>query len=93
MSNPPDHDLHQDQLNADAGADRGRTKPRRPFEDRLRTPRLAPMRVRSSFGYRDSATAAAPCIERAHPWPPASLVARLNKGLWSLIGARFRVEH
>jgi hypothetical protein len=53
----------------------------------------SPMRVRSSFGYRDSGTAAAPCVERAHPWPPASLVARLNKGLWSLISARFRVEH
>ena len=38
-------------------------------------------------------TANAPPVERAHPWPPASLLARLNKGLWSLIGARFRVEH
>jgi len=42
MSNPHDHDLHQDQLNA--GADRGRTDPRRPFEDRLRHRDWAPMR-------------------------------------------------
>ena len=93
MSNPPDHDLHQDQLNADAGDDRGRTKPRRPFEDRLRTPRLVSDPCPAIVRYRDSGTTTAPSVERAHPWPPASLVARLNKGLWSLIGARFRVEH
>jgi hypothetical protein len=46
-----------------------------------------------TFGYRDSSTATAPCVGRAHPWPPASLVAWLNKGLWSLISARFRVAH
>jgi hypothetical protein len=60
----------------------------------------------TAYGHRDWApmrpvivrlsglgTAAAPCIERAYPWPPASSTARLNKGLWSLISARFRVEH
>ena len=93
MSNPPDHDLHQDQLNADAGADRGRTKPRRPFEDRLRTPRLGS----DASGHRSAIGTRALLPHHASsvriPWPPASLVARLNKGLWSLISARFRVEH
>jgi len=92
MSNSHDHDLHQDQL--DAGAERG-AKPSLgpPFEDRLRTPRLGSDASGHRSGYRDSGTAAAPCIERAHSRPPASLVARLNKGLLSLISARFGVEH
>ena len=92
MSNSHDHDLHQDQL--DAGAERG-AKPSLgpPFEDRLRTPRLGSDASGHRSGYRDSGTAAAPCVERAHPWPPASWVARPNKGLWSLISARFRVAH
>jgi hypothetical protein len=49
--------------------------------------------VRSSFGllglghcYRTMRRA---CVRGRQP----PLVARLNKGLWSLIGARFRVEH
>jgi len=71
MSNLHDHDLHQDHLNA--GADRGRTKPRRPFEDRLRTPRLVSDPCPVIVRYRDSGTTTAPSVERAHPWPPASM--------------------
>jgi len=29
--------------------------------------------TRVTFGYRDSSTATAPCVERAHPWPSASM--------------------
>jgi len=92
MSNSHDHDLHQDQL--DAGAERGAK------------PSLGP-RSRTAYGHRDWAPMR-PVIVRAIgtrallPHHASSvlirgrrppLVARLNKGLLSLISARFGVEH
>ena len=36
--------------------------------------------TRVTFGYRDSSTATAPCVERAHPWLPTPLGGSAERG-------------